>query len=186
MASPVSHALVAVALGTVFPAPRRGGRYWLAACCSILPDIDVIGFHAGVAYDSLLGHRGLTHSIAFAAMIAAILTFLPVADRSKWGPRWISWLYLFLAGASHGILDALTNGGLGVAFFSPVHNTRYFLPWQPVEAGPLYLADVFSPLGKAVAMTEFTWIVIPSVVFMMTVRVLRLFRRIPTSRDSSD
>jgi len=32
--------------------------------------------------------------------------------------------YLFLATASHGVLDAMTNGGLGVAFFSPFDNRR--------------------------------------------------------------
>ncbi|MBK8609138.1 MAG: hypothetical protein IPL84_04125 [Chitinophagaceae bacterium] len=32
-----------------------------------------------------------------------------------------------LAAASHAILDAMTTGGLGVAF-SPFDNTRYFFP----------------------------------------------------------
>jgi hypothetical protein len=35
---------------------------------------------------------------------------------------------LFLATAGHGLLDAMTNGGLGLAFFSPFDNHRYFLP----------------------------------------------------------
>ena len=33
--------------------------------------------------------------------------------------------YLFLATASHGVLDAMTNGGLGIAFFSPINNRRF-------------------------------------------------------------
>ena len=39
-------------------------------------------------------------------------------------------LYLFLSTASHGVLDALTDGGLGVAFFSPFDQTRYFFPFR--------------------------------------------------------
>jgi len=29
----------------------------------------------------------------------------------------------------------MTNGGLGVAYFSPFDNRRYFLPWPPILAG---------------------------------------------------
>jgi hypothetical protein len=43
--------------------------------------------------------------------------------------------YLFLATASDGVLDAMTNDGLGVAYFSPFDNRRYFLPWPPILAG---------------------------------------------------
>ena len=32
----------------------------------MLPDLDVIGFFFGVRYDDMLGHRGITHSLAFA------------------------------------------------------------------------------------------------------------------------
>jgi hypothetical protein len=32
--------------------------------------------------------------------------------------------------ASHGMLDAMTDGGLGVAFFAPFDNARYFFPME--------------------------------------------------------
>src|SRR5215467_14355411 len=127
MASPVSHAIVAVTIGMAFPQPRPLGRYCLAVAVSVLPDIDVIGSFNGVEYGSLLGHRGLTHSLAFAAIVAGILITIPAIGSPSWGPRWPTWLYLFLACASHGLLDAMTDGGLGIAFFSPFSNTRYFL-----------------------------------------------------------
>src|SRR4051794_39956246 len=44
---------------------------WSILACSRsggLPDIDAIGFFSGVEYGSRLGHRGLTHSFAFAAV----------------------------------------------------------------------------------------------------------------------
>src|SRR5215831_7502105 len=50
--------------------------------------------------------------------------------------RFALFAYLFLATASHGVLDAMTNGGLGVAFFSPFDTTRYFLPWRPIRVSP--------------------------------------------------
>jgi membrane-bound metal-dependent hydrolase YbcI (DUF457 family) len=39
--------------------------------------------------------------------------------------------------ASHGFFDALTSGGLGIAFFAPFDNTRYFFPIRPIPVSPL-------------------------------------------------
>src|SRR6266540_4876570 len=33
----------------------------------------------------------------------------------------------------HGFFDAMTNGGLGVAFFAPFDSRRYFLAFRPLE-----------------------------------------------------
>src|SRR5215831_16139702 len=92
MASPVSHAIVAVTIGMAFPQPRPLGRYCLAVAVSVLPDIDVIGSFNGVEYGSLLGHRGLTHSLAFAAIVAGILITIPAIGSPSWGPRWPAWV----------------------------------------------------------------------------------------------
>src|SRR5947209_1203777 len=109
MATILSHAIAAAALGTAF-APPKSARFWLyGIVCSMAPDVDVIGFRFGVRYGDLLGHRGFTHSIAFAIVLSGIATAAICGqERSmKWR---IVWLYLFLATISHGILDALTNG----------------------------------------------------------------------------
>ena len=88
MPSVFSHAVVALALG---PAFRRAGwparLWWAGALCAVLPDADVVGVYAGVPLGSGFGHRGLTHSLAFAAALAAVLTPLLLA---------------------HGVLDALS------------------------------------------------------------------------------
>jgi inner membrane protein len=42
--------------------------------------------------------------------------------------------------ASHGILDAMTDGGLGVAFFSPFDDTRCFFPFRPIKVSPIGLS----------------------------------------------
>jgi len=129
------------------------------------PDCDVLGFRFGIHYGDLLGHRGLTHSIAFAVALSALVA----AVVSKW-ERLVSfrvlWPYFFLATVSHGILDAFTNGGLGIAFFSPFSNHRYFFPWNPIEVSPIG-AGFFSADGLVVLASEARWIWLPSAVFAL-------------------
>lgn len=64
----------------------------------------------------------------------------------------------------HGFFDAMTNGGLGVAFFAPFDNTRYFLPWQPIQVSPIGVANFFSEWGLSVIISEFLWIWLPALV----------------------
>jgi inner membrane protein len=70
--------------------------------------------------------------------------------------------YLFLATASHGFLDALTNGGLGVAFFAPFNNNRYFFPWRPIQVSPISLGKFLSQRGYLVLKSELLWIWLPT------------------------
>ncbi len=85
----------------------------------MLPDIDVLGFRFGIPYGDPLDHRGVTHSLTFAAVLAGAIVLAGYRrGLPGLGPLRL-WSYLFLATASHGLLDALTDGGLGVAFFAP-------------------------------------------------------------------
>ncbi len=84
MASPISHVVVAVALGSALKLPKAPIRLWLlGAACAVVPDVDVIGFWLGVPYDDLLGHRGLTHSLPFAGAVSLLI----VAAAFR-GERW--------------------------------------------------------------------------------------------------
>lgn len=38
--------------------------------CAVLPDADVIGFRFGISYADAFGHRGFSHSLAFALLMA--------------------------------------------------------------------------------------------------------------------
>jgi inner membrane protein len=156
----LSHAVAALGIGTAFFGRKAPGHVLaLGAVCSMLPDADVIGFRLGVRYGDLLGHRGLSHSLVFAATLAALA--MPLA-RSAEGPRWGRlWTYLFLATASHGLLDALTDGGLGVAFFAPFDATRYFFPFRPIEVSPIG-PGFFSKQGLMVIASEMLWVWLPS------------------------
>src|SRR5260370_33038895 len=58
----------------------------------------------------------------------------------------------------------MTDGGLGVAFFSPFDNHRYFLPWTPIRVSPIGLGRFFSPRGLEVLQSELLWIWLPAAV----------------------
>ena len=73
-------------------------------------------------------------------------------------------LLLFVITASHGVLDAMTNGGLGVAFFSPFNTRRYFFPWTPIEVSPIGAGGFFSARGWDVIWSEIMWIWGPALV----------------------
>lgn len=174
MASAFSHAVAAAAIGAVFS--RRGWpvRFWvLGAACAIVPDADVIGVPLGISFGSVLGHRGLSHSLLFAAALAAVVVALGFLHVPESVSRVRLWLYFFLATASHGVLDALTNGGPGIAFFAPLDNTRYFFPVRPVVVSPLGIRPFFSEWGLRVIESELVWIWLPSIIFAALVVVAR-------------
>ena len=175
MASAFSHAAVALALGKAWTQQSQPARFWLLSiACSILPDVDVVGFAFGIRYGDLLGHRGLTHSLSFAAVLSVLV--VPMWFRNvKSGSR--AWRLLvahfFLVTASHGVLDAMTDGGLGVAFLAPFENGRYFLPWRPVMVSPIGIMEFFTPYGARVLVSEMLWIWVPVGVMWLAVAMGR-------------
>ena len=60
------------------------------------------------------------------------------------------------------VLDAMTDGGLGIAFFSPLSNARYFLPARPLTVSPIGLGSFLSSRGLAVMKSEILWIWLPT------------------------
>jgi inner membrane protein len=164
MASVFSHPAVVLGLRPVFGRPCRSRRVWLlGAACSAIPDMDAAGYWFGIPYGRVLGHRGLTHSVAFAAALAFVLA-RSVFRGAKWdSSRLAIGAFLFLCTASHGILDAMSNGGLGVAFFAPFDNRRCFLPWRPIEVSPIGTRGFFGARGLAILESELVWVWLPSV-----------------------
>jgi inner membrane protein len=63
--------------------------------------------------------------------------------------------------ASHGILDALTDAGLGVGFFVPFSDARYFLPWRPLLTSPLQPLAFFDSHGLAILLNEASYVWLP-------------------------
>jgi inner membrane protein len=176
MPSAFSHAIVAAAIGKVVQPKQVPWWYWaLGAGVSAVPDLDVIGFHFGVRYGDVMGHRGLTHSLFFAGLLAGLVTIALVGQSQI--SCWRLFFYLFLATASHGILDAMTNGGLGVAFFSPFTNGRFFFPFRPIMVAPIGVGRFFSAKGLTVIRSEALWLWLPSATIFAIATLVRGVRR---------
>lgn len=173
MASAFAHAIAATAIGSMLGVSwRLWGILALGLVCSVLPDLDTIGFWLGIPYEHPLGHRGLSHSIAFAAVLSGVIVWIAYRDSSPVERRRLGWFF-FLVTSSHGVLDAMTNGGLGVAFFAPFDNTRYFFPFRPIEVSPIEPHLFFTRRGLIVLATEFVWVGIPALLAIMGAAVLR-------------
>jgi inner membrane protein len=159
-----SHAIVGVCLGACFVRPDTP-RALLAvgAACAIVPDLDVTGLSLGLGLDHPWGHRGLSHSAAFAAALATGVT----AILGKWPQLRLGagrvWLYLLSATLSHGLLDAMTNGGRGVAFLAPFSYRRYHFPFRPIEVSPIGMTRFFTERGVAILENELVWVWTPAV-----------------------
>jgi inner membrane protein len=166
----IGHVAVGMAAARVdrdTAAPRWPSMAWWSAL-SLLPDIDVVGFALGVEYGDPWGHRGATHSLTFAIAVGAALGLAAPWFRMR---RVRTFAAASLVLVSHGLLDTLTDGGLGCALLWPFDLTRYFAPWRPIPVAPIGL-DFVSASGLAVALTEL-------VVFApLIVLALRIDRRI--------
>jgi len=174
MCSVLTHPVVPVALSVVLPQGTVSPALLLASvACSIIPDLDVIGFRFGVRYSDMLGHRGFSHSILFATALSALLSF--TLFRNGQGGNWLVFIFLFLSTLSHPLLDMLTNGGLGVALFAPFSNERYFFPWRPMEVSPIGVGSFFSEWGGRVILSELRWVWLPSAVVIVLGNVARRY-----------
>jgi inner membrane protein len=148
----IGHVAIGMAAARVRGDRRAAGWRSMTAwsAISMLPDADVIGFAMGVAYGDPWGHRGATHSFAFA--LAAGLAIALVA--SWFGrPAVRTGRFATLVLASHPVLDTFTDGGLGCALFWPFDLTRYFAPWRPIPVSPIGL-DYLTSYGLMVFVVE--------------------------------
>ncbi len=154
----VTHAAVPLALGAGLgeeAVPRR--LLAAGAIASLLPDLDVVGLRLGIPYGSPLGHRGASHSLAFAFAVAALGAALhgPLRCRAR-----TAFLFLLAAAASHGLLDAFTSGGLGVELLWPLSDARWFAPVRPIRVAPLGLHGLRAR-GAALLLSEAVWVWLP-------------------------
>jgi len=161
MASVFGHALVGLTLSKVLDKNQTKLLLILAMISAILPDVDVLAFKLGYAYEHWLGHRGFTHSIFFAVVWSGLLSLL--FGKSK---KIIFFIVLFLATISHAILDAMTTGGLGVGFYIPFENTRYFFDYRPIQVSPIGISKFFSEWGIRVILSELLCIGVPCMIIL--------------------
>lgn len=175
MCTVMTHPAVPIALSVLLPQETASPALLAAAAvCSVVPDLDIVSFDFGVEYGSLFGHRGFTHSIFFAAALAAGTTLMFFQDTH--GSSLVVFLFLFLSTLSHPILDALTDGGLGVGFFAPFSNKRYFFPYRPIRVSPISVSAFFSRRGYEVLLSELKWVWLPSSVLFGLGQLIKRLR----------
>lgn len=120
-----------------------------------------------------MGHRGFSHSFLFALLFGILITFIFYRKQFVSKKGIVLLLFFFLCTASHAILDAMTSGGKGVAFFSPFNNTRYFFPWRPIRVSPLGIMKFFSARGIKVILDELIWIGIPAITYITIIFLVK-------------
>jgi len=172
MPSLLGHAAAGLALNAAFADGRPPARTWaLAAVCALAPDLDWFTAFLHLPYGHVLNHRGATHSLAAAALIASSAMLLGLRAHLR-SPR--IWLCMFAAAFSHGLLDACTLGGVGVAAFLPFSHARYVCVWQPIRVSPIPLSAGLFTRFMAALWTEAVWIGLPSILLVTATRAARL------------
>ncbi|MHC4942423.1 MAG: metal-dependent hydrolase [Planctomycetota bacterium] len=163
MPSIITHGVVAAVASRAYSKNENYSRILkLSLLCSILPDADVVAFKLGIPYYHYFGHRGFFHSPFFGLLVGLVTALLFFRSEGLFSKRWwLIALYFFLLTASHGILDAFTNGGLGIALLIPFDDTRIFMPWQPIVVSPIGIKGFFSEWGVRIMLTEILWIWTP-------------------------
>jgi len=174
MASVFGHIASIIGIKKIFPDKDFGTKtLLLGSLCSIIPDIDVISENFGIIgedkYD-FLAHRGFTHSILFGIIWSIIIII--VFHRKDVKKYYVLGLFYFICTCSHGVLDSMTNGGVGISFFFPINTDRYFLPIRVIEVSPLGISSFFSEWGLEVLINEFKYIGIPAMTLYLIGRIV--------------
>lgn len=155
MPTTITHAVIGIGLAGALPGKTPGRPlYAAAAAVSFVPDLDTY-LMEWIPYHHPLGHRGFSHSLLFGLVLAVaaalILRFAEKGARRKFIPLL---LFLFALTVLHGIFDAMTDGGLGVGFFIPFENSRYFLPIRPIPVSWIGLSNMFHERTVVAFVTE--------------------------------
>ncbi len=176
-----SHAIAATAIGSAVRFKESSVRFWLLTwICAIVPDFDVVAFVFRIKYESMFGHRGITHSVGFAILTGSVVAWIFFRKSSV--ARWKLAAYFATVTVSHPLLDMFTDGGLGVALLAPFSDTRFFFPWRPIEVSPIG-PGFFSERGLAVIASEALWIWLPS---LLIAAVSWMIFRQSSRRDDTD
>ncbi|PZS58085.1 metal-dependent hydrolase [Stenotrophomonas maltophilia] len=183
MPSIITHAAVPLALWCAADRGRIPPRLLAAGViAAMLPDADVLAFALHIPYADAFGHRGASHSLLFAGVLAALAAVLAFfGNRRSWSAPhspgshrpWSAGVcqptvastvqaavFVFICAASHPLLDAMTSGGLGVALAWPWSEQRFFAPWRPIRVSP-FAPQFFSARGLATLLSELRWVWLP-------------------------
>jgi inner membrane protein len=172
-----THAAVGLGSGKLFFLKKQSKKFWFFSfLLPVLPDADSITFLFNIPYWHNFGHRGFFHSLFFALALAFIVVLVFFREDKIFSKSWyLKLLFFFGITASHGILDAFTNGGLGIALLAPFDNTRYFFPYRPIPVSPIGIGSFLSSWGAAVLFSEIVCLWFP---LLFIVYLRRIYTKI--------
>jgi len=127
------------------------GTLFFFTALALIPDFDVFWVAMGAPDVGAIGHRGASHSFTAAAAIGVLCAF---ATRRLGWPMVRTALAGTLAIASHGVLDALGEGGRGLPLFWPFSAERFQSPWRIFPDAPRGLS-FFTRAGLVSLVVEF-------------------------------
>jgi inner membrane protein len=170
----ITHAFTGIASGSALYKKTFPRCFWLLTIiCSIIPDADVICFKLGIPYSSFWGHRGFFHSLFFSCILSTITGFiLAWVGKREWKEGFLYAGYFSIVTSLHGILDAFTNGGLGIALLSPFIEKRYFFPVTPIKVSPIGIKSFINERGIEILMNEILWVWVPCICIVLLIRVI--------------
>ncbi len=176
MASIFAHGFLAFSLGNSLEKEMITSKVlWTGIFLSIIPDMDVIAFAFGIPYESIWGHRGVSHSILFALITSTLISMYFIKSLKHSGSSSGIFIFLFLSMVSHGFLDAMTTGGLGVGFFIPFDTDRYFFNYRPILVSPIGIDSFLSSWGLAVILSEIKTVGLVCVLLLLSAFVRKRF-----------
>ena len=159
MPTNITHAIPAIAVGLGLGKKIIPVNVMVTgALISSIPDLDMIGTrYFGIPWDSIYGHRGYTHSISFAMLVALLAASF--FNKSSFKKIFLFFSFCML---SHGLLDSCNAGGLDVAFLWPLTDHRYHGLFQPIMNVHVSFRGLYlSAKGFPVFISEFIWVWIP-------------------------
>lgn len=170
MPTVLTHAALPLALWCASERGRISRRLLGAGVvAAVLPDADVLAFALHIPYADAFGHRGASHSLLFAGLLAALAA---LSSRHLHAGRTQALAFVFICALSHPLLDALTSGGLGVALWWPWSEQRLFAPWRPIRVSP-FANGFFGARGLQTLLSELRWVWLPLAVAAVGWRMIQ-------------
>ena len=182
MPSLFGHAVAGLAITESFRAEPLPRRTWLLApLCAVAPDLDWFASFLTFHKNHILNHRGVAHSL-FGALLLALF-ILAFGSRKEQRVGRVA-LCLALAAISHGLMDACTSGGVGVAMFMPFSDSRWACIWQPIQVAPLPVGREDCWLFLASLRSEAFWIGLPALGMVTWSQLRRQIRLVPALSEA--
>jgi len=119
------------------------------------------------------------HSLFF-ALIFSVIAMLPfyfgygeISFTSQYGYPLV--ILFWISVISHPILDIFTNGGHGVALFSPFWTRRFIANWGPIKVSPMGIHDFCcTSYGQEIMESEQIWIWGPGSACVIIASIIKL------------